>query len=66
MLTSAVMGVVAIPFIASLPVGRTPELVPMTVAHALFGLVLGTTYIPLSQGQASSSRPSLSVRSSQL
>jgi len=77
MVTSAIMGVVAVPFIASLPPLRTllaavsyaiasypvvfaaviswanplmvarTELVPMTAAHAPFGLVLGTTYILL-------------------
>ncbi len=75
MTTSALMGLVAVPFIVALPMARTmlaalsyalasyplvfaavlswadpimvarSDLVPMTAAHAVFGLVLGATYL---------------------
>ena len=83
MATSALMGLVAVPFVAGLSRGRTllaslsyavasypvvfalvlswanplmvarTELVPMTVAHAVFGLTMGAAFLGLTHGARS-------------
>ena len=91
MATSALIGLVSMPFIAGLPRGRTllasvsyavasypvvfaavlswanplmvarAELVPMSVAHTLFGLVMGFTYLRLGASRSPATPPATSI-----